>query len=90
VATAEDVAQWMLKEVMDDGPLYQITATWQIGDKFSKTFVYINDNGNPAMSKDVLKAYNEISADLVVWSKGGRYWRKCEKSDDPGVRQVSY
>ena len=90
MAMAEDVAQWMLKKVMEDGPLYQISAVGDVGRKFGDELVYINDNGNPAISKDALKAFNKLSADTVVWSKGGRYWRRRGESDEPGVRQVYY
>jgi hypothetical protein len=67
--TAADVAQWMLAQVQQK-PLYQDQAAWEILRSFGKQFTYDNANGNVAIGKDVLKEFNKFSADNVVWSRG--------------------
>lgn len=39
------------------GRLYQDEAAFQIKKNFGKAFVYRNENGNDAISKDVLKEF---------------------------------
>jgi hypothetical protein len=86
-ATAASVADWMLGEVRRQGVLYQADAVFQIEANFGEAFVYDNDNGNRAISPDVLSAFREISDQSVVWNKRERFWRLREPEDEIGRSQ---
>ena len=86
--TASDVAAWMMQEVERDGILYQESAVGDIEKRFGEQFVYVNDSGNAAISKDILAEFRKVSGDDIVWERGERCWRKRERQDDPGRQQV--
>lgn len=89
MATAKDIAKWMLKRIEEEGYMYQQDVAYEIESLFGEEFIYINDNGNPAISKDVLKEFRKISEDTIVWVRAERMWRLREPGDPPG-RQVDY
>ena len=80
----DTVAEWMLQEVEREGLVYQETVAYDIERKFGDAFIYINEHGNPAISKGVLEAFRRISEDTVVWERQNRAWRKREPVDQPG------
>jgi hypothetical protein len=84
--TPDTVARWMLDQVEAEETLYQEEAVADIESLFGNAFIYENDNGNPAISRAVLKAFRRIS-DEVVWERGERMWRKRESYDDPSRQQ---
>jgi hypothetical protein len=86
-ATAADVAAWMFEELKRLRNFDQDHAAAQIERRFGKQFVYDNANGNPAISKDVLKHFNVLTKNTVVWSRSERYWRFRHPSDSPGRMQ---
>ncbi|HEY4810774.1 MAG TPA: hypothetical protein VIH71_06920 [Solirubrobacteraceae bacterium] len=85
--TPDAVGRWMLTQVEVEGSLYQEDAVADIEEMFGDAFIYENNNGNPAISRAVLKAFHAISDDNVVWERGERMWRKRESSDEPGRQQ---
>jgi hypothetical protein len=85
--SSDTVAKWMLEEVEREELVYQETLVSDIETKFGETFTYINENGNAAISKDVLEAFRRISVDTVVWERQSRSWRKREACDEPGRQQ---
>jgi hypothetical protein len=87
MVTAKDVANWMLSELENDQILYQENAVGCIQDKFGDSFVYDNQNGNMAISKEVLSEFRKLTKDNVVWFRGERHWRFREEYDEPGRRQ---
>jgi hypothetical protein len=86
-ATPEMVAEWMLNELKRENCLYQEDAVHAIVEKFGGDFSYYNENGNPAIRRDVLKAFKKLSEELVVWERGERMWRMRESGDEPGRGQ---
>lgn len=88
MTTVEDVAQWMVEEMWRrKGALEQATAAEQIQRKFGKEFVYENENGNLAISRRVLAAFELFSGNGIVWSRGDRLWRDRRPADKPGREQ---
>jgi hypothetical protein len=85
-ATIADVAKWMMEQI-GEKPLYQDKAAWEIKKRFGETFVYSNENGNPAIVKAVLEKFRKVSGDDVVWSRGDYCWRRRRASDKPGRQQ---
>jgi hypothetical protein len=80
--SVEEVAEWMLAEVLRTGYMEQEYAVWEIKKKFGGDFVYDNDNGNLAISKAVLKEFGKISEQSIVWERSERAWRKREAYDN--------
>ncbi|SFL08367.1 hypothetical protein SAMN03159341_103124 [Paenibacillus sp. 1_12] len=72
--TAEEVAEWMLKEVRFAGILYQAQAVTYITDNFGESFIYVNDNGNPSISKEVKKIFKKLHKGRVAWDRDGFFW----------------
>jgi hypothetical protein len=88
MATAQEVAQWMVEKIHKDGVLYQDEAATAIADKFGEKFTYINDNGNVAISRAVLKEFRKLTEKYVVWERGERMWRERGIFDEKGKRQA--
>ena len=87
MTTAADVADWMVEELGRRRELDQEDAASYIEGHFGKAFIYDDENGNPAISKDVLRKFNFLTKDNVVWSRSERYWRFRVASDAPGRMQ---
>ena len=87
MATPRQVAEWMLDELRRVGILYQETAVYDIEQNFGEEQVYINQNGNPAISTKVLAEFRTLTGDSVVWNRGDRYWRFRRDFDQPGRQQ---
>lgn len=87
---AQAAARWMLAQITDNrsGELWQIDAADHISKHFDEGLTYINDNGNVAISKEVLAAFRKMSDGAVVWERGLRYWRRRTEHDPEGKRQV--
>jgi len=59
---------------------------WEIEAKFGPDVVYENENGNLAISQEVLDRFRELTEATVVWEPGRREWREREPGDGPGRR----
>ncbi|HEY6443366.1 MAG TPA: hypothetical protein VIY66_08515 [Candidatus Acidoferrales bacterium] len=84
--TSEDIARWMAEELERRGSLCQEDAVQDIAKKFGQDFTYENENGNPAIRRDVLAAFRRLTKDAIVWERGERLWRKRTKYDDAESR----
>ncbi|MCH8837662.1 MAG: hypothetical protein IIA60_07655 [Candidatus Marinimicrobia bacterium] len=65
--------------------LYQEEVVYEIESKFGPEFVYINNNGNPAIDRKVLKEFRQLTPN-AVWERGDRLWRKREGYDESSSR----
>ncbi|MCY4305754.1 MAG: hypothetical protein OXC62_13400 [Aestuariivita sp.] len=85
--TPQEAAQWMLIELTKRKVLNQENAAWYLTRK-TKSLTYQNNNGNLAISKPVLVAFNKLTKTSdVVWSRSERHWRFRKKYDRPGRMQ---
>lgn len=87
MTSTQDVAQWLLDEVVQKTYLEQEVAVYTIHKKFGDDFVYTNDNGNLAIAKKVLAAFNKLSGDSVVWLRGEKAWSPRQSYHYPGRQQ---
>ena len=87
MATPSNVAQWLVDQLREEQTLYQETAAFGIVEEFGDEFVYYNAAGNTAISKDVLKEFNRLTGDSVVWVRSERCWRFREDHDEVGRSQ---
>src|SRR6202048_2941528 len=85
--TAEGIAKWMVEQLAKEGSLCQETAVFKIAAKFGGEFTHENENGNPAIRRDVLAPFHKLTGDSVVWEPDGRCWRMRNSHDGPGRRQ---
>lgn len=86
--SADDVAQWMLTALnAQGGYLAQEDAAYEIQRRFGEQFTYYNENGNPAIRRDVLAAFRKMTEKSVVWMRSERAWRRRE-TGDPAGRQA--
>jgi hypothetical protein len=72
--TEEQVAQWMLDELRSKGILHQKEAVDHIIRHFGPEFIYVNDNGNQAISKEVKKAFKKMHGGRAAWERDGFFW----------------
>ena len=80
--TVHDVAAFMLKRLNEDKTLYQEVVVYEIQERYGDEFVYINENGNLGIDRNVLSEFRKLTEGKVVWSRGERYWRFKEDYDD--------
>jgi hypothetical protein len=72
--TANDVAEWMYNEVKNAGILHQSEAVAHIIEHFGEAFIYVNDNGNQAIEKEVKKAFKKLHGGRAAWERDGFFW----------------
>lgn len=74
--SAKEVADWMVAEMGDGHWLYQETIVYKMKSRWGADYVYTNSNGNPAISKEVLKEFRKLTEETLVWERGSRAWRR--------------
>ncbi|MGK9261191.1 hypothetical protein KXS15_09530 [Sinorhizobium meliloti] len=74
--SARDVAQWMVDQMGTSARLYQETIVRKIKKHWGDDYVYKNQNGNLAISKEVLKEFKALTEESLVWERGERAWRR--------------
>ncbi|WP_138843900.1 DUF6953 family protein [Rhodococcus pyridinivorans] len=72
--TVRDIAQFMVDRIREDGTWYQYEAVQEIEERFGPEWVYINDNGNPAISKKVTAEFRKLHGGTIEWERGERAW----------------
>lgn len=72
--TADEVAEWMFKELKDAGTLYQTEAVNYIKSHFGERFIYVNDKGHPSIDKHVKKAFKKLHGGKAAWDRDAFYW----------------
>jgi len=77
----------MKRELDRNGCLYQAEIVYEIEKRFGAGFIYINNNGNSAIDRKVLKEFRQLTPN-VIWERNARCWRPRERHDDPGRMQT--
>ncbi|MNN50453.1 hypothetical protein D3C81_1650390 [compost metagenome] len=72
--TAQEVAEWMVKEIRFTGTLHQTAAIEYVKANFGEQFVFVGENGNASLSKDVKKAFRKLHAGRIAWDRDGFLW----------------
>ncbi|WP_165921181.1 DUF6953 family protein [Paenibacillus albiflavus] len=72
--TAQEVAEWMLQELKSAGILYQSNAVDYIRTHFGEQFIYVNDNGNQSIDKEVKKLFKKMHGGRAAWERDGFFW----------------
>lgn len=77
----------MVAEIERAGCVYQDVVVDLLRTEEAEQFIYSNRHGNPGLTADVLKAFDRLTADTVVWIKPAYYWRRRVDQDAPGRQQ---
>ena len=88
MSSALKVAEWMASRLEDKGYLYQDQAVSHIKKNFGDDYVYHNENGNLAISKEVLKEFRALTEGKAVWERGEKAWRRVREKETFKSRQV--
>lgn len=78
----------MQSRIQEHGELYQDDAAAKIESRFGNDFIDINESGNSAITKAVLKVFRRLTETTVVWDRSQRYWRTRQPGDDPQRQQI--
>ena len=84
--TPEDVALWMIDELEKTGQLYQWEAVLELQSRFGDDFTYLNESGNFAIDRRVLRAFRTRTEDTVVWRRTECCWATRGPQDPPVSR----
>ncbi|AIQ44722.1 MULTISPECIES: hypothetical protein [Paenibacillus] len=72
--TAQEVAEWMVKEIRFTGTLHQTAAIEYVKANFGEQFVFVNENGNASLAKDVKKAFRKLHGGRIAWDRDAFLW----------------
>lgn len=71
------VAEFMINEIIEKKYAYQEYLVHDIRTKFGDEFVYENENGNLAISKNVLKEFKKLKEENgIEWDRSDKSWVK--------------
>jgi hypothetical protein len=71
----KDVAEFMLKELNKKGSLPQVGLVDIIQEKFGDEFVFKTTHGTLTIDRRVIREFNKLKGDDVLWDKDGCCWR---------------
>jgi len=72
--TPQTVAEWMVDEIKFKGTLHQTDAIEYVRTHFGEQFVFVNENGNASLEKEVKKAFRKLHHGRVAWDRDGFFW----------------
>ncbi|SEO35716.1 hypothetical protein [Paenibacillus sp. OV219] len=72
--TAQEVAEWMIKELQAVGILRQEQVVAHIKAHYGEHFIYVNENGNESIDKEVKKAFKKLHGGRAAWERDGFFW----------------
>lgn len=73
-----------MRELEAVDTLYQSEVADQLYEDFGYRFVYENDRGNLAISRDVLAEFRALTETTVVWDRSECAWRWRDEYDGSG------
>jgi len=74
----------MLVELEKTGQLYQWEAVLELQSRLGDDFTYLNESGNFAIDRRVLRAFRHLTEDDVVWRRKEGCWVIRGPHDPPG------
>jgi len=77
----------MVSEFNRNQLLFRDIAVPRIRELFGPEFTTLNNEGNYNIDQDILKEFQGLTGDEVVWVRFQHYWRKRSKNDSPGRTQ---
>ena len=77
----------MVAMINRSGYLYQDEAVFEISKHFGDDYLAVNDAGNSAIPKLVLKEFRKLTPN-VVWERGEKCWRIRTEGDEDTRQQI--
>ncbi|GIO15213.1 hypothetical protein J19TS2_47680 [Cohnella xylanilytica] len=74
MTTEQRIAEWMVNEIKFRGMLRQEEAIEHVRSHFGEEYVFVNENGNASLSKEVKKAFRKLHGGRVTWDRDGFFW----------------
>ncbi|GAA4376722.1 DUF6953 family protein [Paeniglutamicibacter cryotolerans] len=71
---APEIAQWILDLIHEEKTVSQESVVPRIAEAFGDEWVYTNENGHPAINREVLKAFRKLRDETVRWDREERCW----------------
>lgn len=72
--TEQQIAEWMVNEIKFRGMLRQEEAIEHVKQHFGEQYIFVNENGNVSLEKDVKKAFRKLHKGRVAWDRDGFFW----------------
>lgn len=83
----EQAAAWMHETLIEKHYLDQGVAATSIRKIFGEDVTYQNENGNLAISKNVLKVFKKLTGDDFIWDRSDRAWKARKPYHKAGRQQ---
>ncbi len=87
VKPEDAIAERMVELLESQITLHQRNAVRVIREEFGEDFLYKNKKNRWAIDRRVLKAFNRLTGDGIVWQRSTRKWRPRRPHDKPGRMQ---
>lgn len=75
------IAKWLHDKIMFENWVTQRDAVREIEEKFGEEYIYTNVNGNPAISRGVIKEFARLKGDNIVWNRSTFEWHVKTDAD---------
>lgn len=72
--TAKQVAEWMVEDIRFRGILRQEEAIAYVREHFGAAFIFVNENGNASLEKEVKKEFRKLNRGQIAWDRDGFMW----------------
>ncbi|WP_442955992.1 DUF6953 family protein [Paenibacillus sp. MMO-58] len=72
--TEQQIAEWMVNEIKFRGMLRQEEAIEHVKQHFGEQYIFVNENGNASLEKEVKKAFRKLHKGRVAWDRDGFFW----------------
>lgn len=72
--TEQRIAEWMVNEIKFRGMLRQEEAIEHVKQHFGEQYIFVNENGNASLEKEVKKAFRKQHRGRIAWDRDGFFW----------------
>ncbi|WP_442956093.1 DUF6953 family protein [Paenibacillus sp. MMO-177] len=72
--TEQQIAEWMVNEIKFRGMLRQEEAIEHVKQHFGEQYIFVNENGNASLEKEVKKAFRKLHKGRIAWDRDGFFW----------------
>ncbi|SDS64906.1 hypothetical protein SAMN05444162_1937 [Paenibacillaceae bacterium GAS479] len=74
VGPEQKIAQWMVDEIRDKSILRQGDAIAHVRSHYGDQYVFVNEQGNASLEKEVKKAFRKLHRGRIAWDRDGFFW----------------
>jgi hypothetical protein len=85
VATALDVAKWLMDKLDREGVVYAAQAPGEVEEVFGADFTGPTDSGGWGLNADVRRAFKDLWQDVADWLPGEKCWHMKKSRPEYGT-----